>query len=98
MSSAISQERVAILAYLHIILPLCRHLACWDKNLCPYFRNTTLTIYAKKTDQMDTLERITHISLYNSPITLYSISIQRRDEGLLNKPNYMTLPLLVLEI
>ena len=36
------------LGLFYIILPLCKHVACWDKNLCPYFRNTTLTIYAKK--------------------------------------------------
>jgi len=36
------------LGLLYTLLPLCRHLACWDKNLCVYFRNTTLTIYAKK--------------------------------------------------
>jgi len=36
------------LGLFYTLLPLCRHLACWDKNLCLYFRNTTLTIYAKK--------------------------------------------------
>ena len=36
------------LGLFYIILPLCKHVAYWDKNLSPYFRNTTLTIYAKK--------------------------------------------------
>ena len=36
------------LGLLYTLLPLCRHLACCDKNLCLYFRNNTLTIYAKK--------------------------------------------------
>jgi hypothetical protein len=49
----------------------------------------------QKTDQMDTPERIT---LYNDPITLYSISLQSYDEGLLDKPTYITLILLGLEI
>jgi hypothetical protein len=46
---------------------------------------------------MDTPERITHISLYNDSITLYSISLQSYDEGLFNKPIHMTLTLLGLE-
>ena len=47
---------------------------------------------------MYTPENVYHISLYNDNYVMYSILTESHDQGLLNKPSYMFLPSLVLEI
>ena len=47
---------------------------------------------------MYTLEKVYHISLCNDNYVMYSILTESHDQGLLNKPSYMFLPSLVLEI
>jgi hypothetical protein len=45
-----------------------------------------------------TPENVYHISLYNVHYVMYSILTESYDQGLLNKPRYIFLPSLVLEV
>jgi hypothetical protein len=47
---------------------------------------------------MYTPEKVYHISLYNNNYIMYSILTECHNQGLLNKPSYMFLPFLVLEV
>ena len=86
------------LGLFYVILPLCKGSAHQYKNLCLYFQNTTLNYLCQKTVQMGTLKRFAYIFLYNYAITIYSISLQSYDKGLLDKHKYITLPLVVLDL
>ena len=52
----------------------------------------------QKTDQVGTPKLFSYNSLSNYAITMYSICLQTYDPGLSDKPKYITLPLVVLEI
>jgi len=47
---------------------------------------------------MSTLDKCVYNFLYNYAIVIYSIYLQSYDEGLSNKPKYIDILLVVLEI
>jgi len=52
----------------------------------------------QKTDQIGTPDKCAYNFLYNYAIVTYSIYIYSYDEGLSNKPKYIDILLVVLEI